>query len=243
MSDVPLVSIGIVGFGEFARVIAANLRSRFHILTCDPSEAARSLARQSGVTVASLAEVARCPVIVLAVPLHAFEDCVSALSGHLAPGQIVIDVCSVKQEPARIMRALFPPDIDIVATHPMFGPRSARDGVAGHSIVLCPVRGRRWRRVAAFLRASLKLEVIVTTPEEHDRQVAASQGLTHLLAHAFQSLGARPTIRTPSFDLLMKALDMVRHDSPGVFEAVTRGNPHVALARDRLVEELQRKAL
>lgn len=239
MSEASAVTIGILGFGAFARLIAANLAPRFRILAHDPSEMAQAAARQSGVAVASLEEVARSSIVVLAVPLTAFEACVSELAGFLQPGQIVIDVCSVKQEPARIMQALLPPDIDILATHPMFGPESARDGVAGHRIVLCPLRGRRWRRVSAFLRLELDLEVIVASPEDHDRQAATSQGLTHLLARAFDSLGAAPNIRTPSFDLLIKALDMVRHDSPGVFEAITKGNPYVPIVRDRLIEEIQ----
>lgn len=240
MSDASAATIGILGFGAFARLIAANLAPRFRILAHDPSEMAQAVARQSGVAVASMEEVARSSIVVLAVPLTALESCVSALAGRLRPGQIVIDVCSVKQEPARILQALLPPDIDILATHPMFGPQSARDGVGGHRIVLCPLRGRQWRRVAAFLRASLRLEVIIATPEEHDRQAATSQGLTHLLARAYGSLGDIPLVRTPSFDLLMKALDMVRHDSPDVFEAITSGNPYVARVRDRLIEELSK---
>lgn len=190
MSEASAVTIGILGFGAFARLIAANLAPRFRILAHDPSEMAQAAARQSGVTVASLEEVARSSIVVLAIPLTAFEACVSDLAGRLQPGQIVIDVCSVKQEPARIMQALLPSDIDILATHPMFGRESARDGVAGHRIVLCPLRGCRWRRVAAFLRIGLELEVIVASPEDHDRQAATSQGLTHLLARRSMPLAS-----------------------------------------------------
>ncbi|MBS7543945.1 prephenate dehydrogenase [Ancylobacter oerskovii] len=238
--SVPLPpAIGLFGFGAFARLVAKALAPYLPLVVHDPSGPARSAARQMGLPTASLEEAARCDILILAVPLSALGTCLAELSGHLRPGQIVIDVCSVKQEPARLMQALLPPGVDLLATHPMFGPQSAGDDVAGHRIVLCPLRGRQWRRVAAFLRRKLGLEIIVTSPEEHDRQAAMSQGLTHMLARAFESFGAVPTIRTPSFDLLMRALSMVRGDSPEVYDAIIGGNPHVGPMRDRLVDALR----
>ncbi len=96
----------------------------------------------------------------------------------------------------------------------------------------------RWRRIAAFLRGVLGLRVILTTPEDHDRHAALTQGLTHLLARALEDFQPHPRIRTRSFDLLCEALDMVRSDAPEVYEAVTGGNPHVAALRERLMRSL-----
>ena len=239
MSASSSTSIGVFGFGAFARLMTPHLAPRFRLVVHDPCERAQGAARAAGLRTVSVEEAARSDVIALAAPLSALADCLRPLSGLVTAGQTVLDVCSVKEAPARLMQDLLPPGVDILATHPMFGPRSARDGLAGHRIVLCPIRGRNWRRIAAFLRRDLKLDVIVTTPEEHDRQAALSQGLTHLLARAVETLGTAPAIRTPSFDRLMEALDMVRDDSAGVFDAVTRDNPHVAPMRRKLIEALR----
>ncbi|WP_204301532.1 hypothetical protein, partial [Stenotrophomonas maltophilia] len=81
---------------------------------------------------------------------------------------------------------------------------SARDGIAGLKIAVCPIRGGRGRRVAAFLRKVLRLDVIMTTPEAHDREAATVQGLTHLIAKVLVQMEPLPTrMTTRSFDLLM----------------------------------------
>jgi prephenate dehydrogenase len=137
----------------------------------------------------------------------------------------VVDVGSVKVKPAEIMEKLLPGDVAVVATHPLFGPQSACNGILGLRIAICPIRGRRFR-VAAFCR-KLGLDVIITTPEEHDRDVAEVQGLTHLVASLVVKMNPQPTrMTTRSFELLMSAVDMVRHDAPEVFQAILGANPY-----------------
>src|SRR3954468_5305901 len=93
----------------------------------------------------------------------------------MRPGSLVLDVGSVKVQPG------LPSYVDIVATHPLLRPQSASSGISGLKIAVCPVRGRRALRVAAFFR-SQGLHVIMTTPDEHDHEAAVVQGLTHLIA-------------------------------------------------------------
>ena len=239
-SPVPAPSVAIVGFGAFGSLLAAALAPHARVTVHDRCPAARAEAARLGYATPA------CPgeagIVVLAVPVQALSGVLAALAPRLRPGQLVVDVCSIKEEPARLMLAALPEGVEILASHPMFGPASARDGLAGRQIVLCPIRGRRWRRLAAFLRARLRLEVIVTTPEAHDREAALTQGLTHLLARALTSLAeagpARPRIRTRSFELIAEALAMVAGDSPEVYEAVTRANRHVAPLREALLRAL-----
>jgi prephenate dehydrogenase len=170
-------------------------------------------------------------------------EAIRALRPHLAPGAIVIDVGSVKIEPMRIMLAELPAHVEIIGTHPLFGPQSAKDGVADHRIAWCAVRGRSAGRIAAFLRRVLKLHVIRTTPDAHDRQMAVVQGLTHLIAKVLVRMEPLPSrMTTKSFDLILQATDMVRHDAPTVYEAIERANPHAAGVRERffaLAEEVR----
>jgi prephenate dehydrogenase len=172
--------------------------------------------------------------VVLALPVGRMEEIVAAMAPHLRPGSLALDVGSVKLVPAGIMRRGLPEYVDIAATHPLFGPESARDGIAGLKIALCPIRGRRCFRLAAFLRKQLGLKVIMTTPEHHDRDAATVQGLTHLIARVLVQMGPLPTrMTTRSFDLLTAAVDMVRHDAPEVFEAIERANPYASDVRRR----------
>jgi prephenate dehydrogenase len=210
------------------------LHAHFPVVVHDPSTTAQARALAQRLRVADLPVVASCDVVLLAVPVSALEAALRLVAPHLTPGALVLDLASIKENPARFMDELLPAHVRIVATHPMFGPRSASDRASPLTVVVCPVRHRAWRRVAAFLRKH-GLRVIVASPEEHDRQAALTQGLTHLLANALSAFDHRVPIRTRSFDLLMSALAMVRDESPEAYEAVTRTNRHVAGVRDGLI--------
>lgn len=237
MSATP--SIALFGLGAFGQLLARLLAPDVPLLVHDPAPDAPARAAALGLRLVPEEEAARADILILAVPLPAFASLLARLAPLTRPGQLVLDVASVKEEPARLMQALLPEGVELLGTHPMFGPASVGAlGQGAAQVVLCPLRGRRWRRLAAWLRARHGLRVILTTPAEHDAQAALSQGLTHLLGQAFRALGPAPRIRTRSFDLMMEALAMVAGDAPEVYEAVTRGNRHVAPLRDRLVAAL-----
>ncbi|MGD9917561.1 MAG: prephenate dehydrogenase/arogenate dehydrogenase family protein [Paenirhodobacter sp.] len=225
-------SLGIVGFGAFGQLAALHLGPHFEITAYDPSRDVAKVAKQLGVRLASLHSVSQADVILIAAPVASFERVVSEIAVACKPGALIVDVGSVKVVPSEIMRRLLPNHVDIVASHPLFGPQSAKKGIEGLKIALCPIQGRRGSRLAAFLRKSLGLTIIMTTPEEHDQEVAVAQGLTHLIAKVLLRMGPLPTrMTTKSFDLLSEAISMVQHDAPEVFEAIEKANPYAEAVR------------
>lgn len=218
----PSISIGLIGFGAFGRLIAAHLGPLFPIFAFDPAACEPA----KGVTLTDVATAAACDLVILAMPVPQLGAAIAAIKPHLRPGAVVLDVCSVKVLPAQLMRAELPETVEIIGTHPMFGPQSARGGVKGLKIVICPIRGPRARMLAAFLRKTFGLQAIIATPEQHDRDAAMVQGLTHLIAKVLVEMEPLPRhMTTASFDLLMRAVDMVRYDAPEVFYAIERLNP------------------
>ena len=232
--------IGIVGFGAFGRLVARHLAPYARLRVYDPrlSEEDR---RQHAALVGSLEDAARCYIVILAVPVSSLEEAVEAVSPHLQAGALVVDVGSVKTVPVQVMQAKLPPHVHILGTHPLFGPQSAARGLRGLKIVLCPVRGGQGRRVAAFLRRVLGLEVIVTTPDAHDRDAAIVQGLTHLIAQVLVSMEPFPAqMTTRSFEAIMQGVDMVRHDAPEVLQAIAVLNPYTASVRRQFSDHAAR---
>lgn len=226
-------SVGIVGFGAFGRLIGQHLSSHVSLRAYDPFRPS-GICEQHGATAVDLSDAARCSVVILAVPVSGLAEAVDAIARYLQPGTLVIDVGSVKVLPVEIMLRGLPQHVEILATHPLFGPQSARGGIRGLKIAVCPVRGRRGLRAAAFLRRVLGLDVILTTPDAHDREAAAVQGLTHLIAKVLVAMEPLPTrMTTRSFELLMEAVGIVRHDAPGVFQAIEQLNPYAAGVRQR----------
>ena len=233
-------SIGLLGFGAFGQLMARHLQPHLPLTVFDPAQPPQADDFGKGLVPGSIAEVAACDIVILAVPVDALAVAIAALRPHLRQGTVVLDVGSVKIEPARLLMAGLPDDVEIIGTHPLFGPQSARDGLKGLKIALCPIRGDSVWRIAAFLRRALKLDVILTTPDAHDRDMAIVQGLTHLVAKILVRMEPMPSrMTTRSFELLMQATEMVRHDAPGVFLAIERANPHARGVRERFFAHAQ----
>lgn len=225
-------TIGLFGFGAFGRLVAEHLGHHFSVVVHDP--AAVALPPGIAARFGTLEQTAGADLVILAVPVRDMATAIRSIAPHVTPGALVADVGSVKCLPVRLMQEGLPQTVDIIGTHPLFGPQSAKGGLAGRKIVLCDVRGRNARRVGAFLRRVLKLRVFVTTPEDHDREAAVVQGLTHLIAKVLVQMEPLPRrLTTASFDQLMAAVEMVRHDAPAVYEAIERDNPFARAVRSR----------
>lgn len=231
------MTLGIVGFGAFGQLAARHLREHFLLSAYDPMPGLARVAEQLDVKFSSLHAVSRCDVVLIASPVASFEAVVGTIAASCKPGALIVDVGSVKVKPSEIMRRLLPGYVDIIATHPLFGPQSARNGIEDLKIAVCPIQGKSHTRVAAFLRRSLGLTVITTTPEDHDKEAAIAQGLTHLIAKVLFNMGPLPTrMTTKSFDLLAESISMVQQDAPEVFEAIEIANPYAEIVRRRFFD-------
>ena len=117
------------------------------------------------------------------------EKVLRQLAKVARPDALVVDVGSVKMKPAKLMKQILPRRMDIVGTHPLFGPQSGKKGVKNLNIVVCNVRGKRAPCVCARFCSKLGLRVFAATAkQEHDRELAYVQGLTHLLAKVVVAL-------------------------------------------------------
>jgi prephenate dehydrogenase len=167
------------------------------------------------------------------VPVSQIQHVSRDLHHLLKAGTIIVDVGSVKLKPTEMMLAELPPDVDIVGTHPLFGPQSAQHGLNGLKIAVCPVRGNSHWRIAAFLKTAFQLQPIITTADAHDREAATVQGLTHLIAKVLIEMEPLPTkMTTVSYDLLLEAIRMVKDDAPSVLDAIERANPYSLKVRE-----------
>lgn len=223
--------LGLIGYGAFGRLTAQHLSQWCEVRAFDPQLGASD----EHVTAVSLQEAAACPVVILAVPVGVLEQTLTEIAPMLTQGALVLDVGSVKVKPAEAMQRLLPAHVRIVGTHPLFGPQSAKNGLAGLRIAICEVRGTKdARRTAAWCRKVLGLKVFNVSPEDHDREAATVQGLTHLIAKVLLNMEPLPTrMTTASFERVMQGVDMVRHDSPAVYQAIERDNPFAAGVRER----------
>ena len=222
-------TIGLFGFGQFGRLVVRHLSGHFDITIHDPAACKPATAQHQ---FSSVAKTAGCDLVILAVPVSSIAATCQKIRDHLKPDCIVMDVGSVKMAPAEAMLRNLPDNINVIGSHPLFGPQSAANSLEGHKIAICNIRGRADRQVSTFLRRILGLKVYTLSAEEHDREAAVSQGLTHLIAKVPSQMDPLPTrMTTVSFDLLLEAIAMVKNDPPNVFAAIEQENPFAAEVR------------
>jgi hypothetical protein len=102
-SEIKTPTVGLMGFGALGQLIATHLHSRLPLLVCDAIAPQITAALRSNVRVGDVVTVARCDVVILAVPVSELVSAIRSLRPHLRPGTIVLDDASVKIEPAKVM--------------------------------------------------------------------------------------------------------------------------------------------
>ncbi len=229
-------TVGLVGFGRFGKMA-------HHYLSRDKEVRVYDLDPQRLKAVpeaASLEEALSCSMVLLCVPISALEKVCRRIAPQLKSGQIVVDTCSVKQRPVEWMTRHLPSTVQILGTHPLFGPDSGRRGIEGLKIALCPARVEpsSYRRICRYLEG-LGLVLAETTPQEHDRQIAQSQAIFHLIAQALKCLAwDAASVCTPGPEAFYRLVKTVQNDTDQLFFDMEVENPQAAHYREQFIRQL-----
>lgn len=116
-------------------------------------------------------------IVIVAVPIEVTPQTIEEVAPYLQKGSLLVDVTSVKELPSEIMEKHVPEGVEVLPTHPMFGPRIR--SLEGQVIVLTPqTKGYWYPKVVEFLKTE-QARILETSPELHDRMMSIVQGLTH----------------------------------------------------------------
>lgn len=232
------MTVGVVGTGRFGKFWAELLAERHTVVTYNRTE--REVPR--GCRSVALDEIGSCDAVFLCVAISSIIPVLHQLSPHLRPGSVVLDTCSVKVYPMRAMREILPEGVECIGTHPMFGPDSARDGIADLPLVFAPVRcsgetADRWR--TEFTEMGLAVSDL--EPEAHDREAAYTQGITHFIGRVLADMALAPSeIATVGYRQLLTVMEQTCNDPYQLFEDLQRFNPYTTEMRQRLQRSLNR---
>ncbi len=245
-------TLAIIGFGRFGQLMAGVLREHFEVCAYNPRDKSRIAAKLGIGYESSLEKATQKDIVVLSMPISALEDVLQKIAPHLKQRALVLDVCSVKQAPAELMSRLLPEHVDIIRTHPLFGPDSSKVcdkggyDISGRKVAVCPVRTKKWNvdKVCKFLR-KLGLVTYVVTPEEHDRQMAVAQGLTHYIALGLMKMNVgRQKLTTPNFDMLLEIVSRLESDTDVLLRDIQVMNPYAEDQREKfrkMLDEIEKK--
>jgi prephenate dehydrogenase len=181
-----------------------------------------------GVSQVPFEEALQAPLVFLTVAISAMPNVLRTMVPYLKPGTTVIDTCSVKVFPVREMEAILPDSVDIIATHPMFGPDSARERSDRLPVIVWPVRDRynRYREITEVF-SRLNMRVVEMAPDDHDREAAFTQGVTHLVGRVLRSMELQPSdIGTLGYTRLLQVMEQTCNDPMELFQDLQRYNPY-----------------
>ena len=231
-------TVGIVGHGAFGALLETLIR-RFA-----PSVVVRiysSRQKSDSIRFFSLADTALCDVVILAVPIHAFEETLLKILPLIRKETVIVDVATVKEYTTKLLKQ-HAVNQSYIAMHPMFGPESyekQETDISGFRIVITDhtLPHDVYIAVVSFLK-QCGFTVVEMTSNQHDKHLAETLFLTHLVGQVVaRGKFDRTQIDTVSFGYLMNAVESVRNDT-ALFRDVYHFNPHCkdVLTRFQLAE-------
>ncbi len=132
-------------------------------------------------------------VIIITVPIRNTEDVISEIAPFIKEDSLVTDFTSVKMRPLEKMIKKINNNVSIVGGHPLFGQTS---DFGGQNFIICRERGYRYVDWYIDFLKSLGLNILEMSKEEHDKNMAVIQCLTH-----FSTLSLGSTLEKLQYDL------------------------------------------
>jgi len=171
--------------------------------------------------------------VLLSVPVESFEEVVKQVSPHIQPGQVVIDITSVKMFPVETMHRHIKSG-SVLGAHPLFGP-GAR-GIANQNFVLTPTsdkEGALAQRIKNYLEAR-GARVALMTPQEHDETMSLVLGLSHFIAIVSADtllssgkLKPMETVGSTTYKVLLTLVESVLSEDPELYATLQMNLPRV----------------
>lgn len=191
---IAIVGLGLIG-GSMALALRRSSRYILYGLDSDPVTLMNALKR-SAVDKAGGAELlARADLVILALPPEAALAFLRDNAAAMKPGTVVTDVCGVKQaivEPATALCESA--GLTFIGGHPMAGKEKSGFENAdaalfeGACYILTPTPSTPAAVVDGMKELAAQLgctRMTVTTPAQHDRMIAFTSQLPHVLAGAY----------------------------------------------------------
>lgn len=232
------MTVGVYGLGRFGTYWASLLAEKYKVIGYSRSHKP-DLPKE--IEPVSKEQLAQADTIFMCVSISSFEAVLKDLAPLLKPGSTLFDTCSVKVHPAGVMQQVLPDHVQAIASHPMFGPDSGKNGTEGLPMVMSsltaePETFEYWKRI--FL--SYGMQVIEMSPDEHDHQAAYTQGVTHFIGRVLQDLHLPDSrIATMGYRKLLEIIEQTCNDPLQLFYDLQRYNPYTGEMRNAVFHSFQ----
>lgn len=247
ISQLAIIGVGLLGGSIALAARRRGLAERIVGIDCHTDALQRALAEGMLDDVhTELHGVASADLVVFCTPVDGIAAQVVEASASCRPGTLLTDVGSTKAAILRAVRGRLPTGVEFLGSHPLagsekHGPAHASPHLLEGRLVIVTPETDTTHHALARLRTfwmALGARVQEMDAEEHDRTLALTSHLPHLLSSAlagilppewynFTATGFRDTTRLAA-------------GSPNLWSAIFRNNrTHLLAALDRLEEQLR----
>ncbi len=192
-------SIAIVGLGLIGGSYAKGFRriGAKRIMAFDIDEKTLEKARQDGVIdegyICGGPSLGQADIVVFCMAADAMVEFIGKYAAVFKKTALLTDVTGIKGKLAEIVAGLLPPGVDFVSGHPMAGREgrgydmSQAEIFAGANYIIVPSPANTDEHIAFVRNMAYALgcaSVVTVPPGEHDRLIAYTSSLPHVLATA-----------------------------------------------------------
>ncbi len=160
------ISIGIIGgTGGMGKLFSDFFESRGYPV--------QKASRSTELSIESCAQSN--DIVIVTVPIAATLSTIKRIGPLVRPDGLLMDLTSLKTNEVQTMVDYS--SSDVIGCHPVFGPTVS--SFEKQVIVLTKGRGDRWFDFISEIFSEAGADVVVSTPEKHDRIMSVVQGLMH----------------------------------------------------------------
>ena len=192
------MKVGIVGLGLIGGSLARAYKAQGHtVLGTDTDKKTVGFVKLTGVIDGELTkeEMPLCDLVLIAIPPSQAETWLEENAALFTKDTLIMDCCGIKRRVCDVaFRMMEETDMLFVGAHPMAGRQvwgfknSMADMFRGATCAIVPKDGsdiRLLTKVKTMLAPLGVAKFLVMTAEEHDRVIAFTSQMSHLISNAF----------------------------------------------------------
>ena len=222
----------IGGAGGMGRWFAVFFKENgIEVLIVDKDEHTEKIAKQIGVQflntdILNEEEIPDTDVLLISVPIDITERVIERVAPKMRKGSLLMDITSVKKMPLETMERCTNEAVEILGTHPLFGPSTK--SLQGQTIIFVPLRKGQLYDLVYELFKSNGARIEFLTAGEHDEILSVMLGLTHFILISFGITlkklnfdveGSRKYMN-PTFEILMGFVGRHLHQDPHLYAMI-----------------------
>jgi prephenate dehydrogenase len=241
--------IAVIGAGKMGVWFAKFFQSKGYVVVLADRKAEKLAKLKKELTVDLTSDfkeaVKSADQVLLCVSISAIEEVSKAISQVIHQGQVVMDICSIKEAPVKIMHDNLKGAL-VLGTHPVFGPGS--NGVKHKAYVLTPTNAKEQKFADQFKKwlEQEEAHVFVMTPKKHDELMSVVLGLPHFLGLVAcetlleqKNLPETKQVAGTTYRLLFTLAEATALETPDLYANLQINLPELGKIEDQFMAKAQ----